>query len=119
MGRFEGIWNATAKKRYKHFINYVADEGSVWLLSNREGFTTIDIDGFIHLLVWPMKEFALAFDDTESPVEVEIHDFCDRCEELLEQENVRFMVFPTNKDTFVVETSKLLDDIIEQLDLIE
>ncbi len=29
------------------------------------------------------------------------------------------MVFPTDKNTYVVETEKLLNDILEELDLVE
>lgn len=33
--------------------------------------------------------------------------------------DIRFMVFPTHKDVFVVETGELLNDILNELDLIE
>lgn len=59
--RFEGLWSTTAEKRHKHFVTYTVDFESVWLLGNDDGFTTIDADGYIHLLVWPEKEFAVAF----------------------------------------------------------
>lgn len=117
--RFEGIWNASAEKRYKHFKSYVADQGSVWVLSNQDGFTTIDLEGYINLLVWPSKEFAVAFDAEETPVEIEVHDFCQRCEAMIEQSEIRFMVFPNDKDTYIVETEELLNDILDELDLIE
>lgn len=117
--RFEGLWNASPAKRYKHFKTYVADWGSVWMLSNDEGFSTIDIDGYIHLLVWPSKEFAVAFDEEERPIEIEVHDFCKRCIDIIDQDNIRFMVFPTDKDTFIVETEELLNDVLEELSRVE
>jgi len=119
MKRFMGIWNASAQKRYKHFKTYVADFGSVWLLSNEEGFTTLDFDGHIHMLVWPSKEFAEAFDGEETSIEIEIHDFCKRCEEIKEQKEIRFMVFPNHEDGYIAETEELLNDILEELELIE
>ena len=119
MKRFEGIWNASAEKRYRHFINYVADQESVWMLSNEDGLTTIDLDGYINLLVWPSKEFAVAFDEKEIPVEIEVHDFCQRCKNMLEEKNIRFMVFPNDKDTYIVETEELLNAILEELELLE
>ena len=32
--RFEGLWNAKPQKRYKHFVSFVADQESVWMLAN-------------------------------------------------------------------------------------
>lgn len=117
--RFEGLWNAKPQKRYKHFVSFVADQESVWMLANDDGFTTVDLDGYVNLLVWPSREFAVAYDSQDVPVEIEVHDFCQRCEELLKQKNVRFMVFPTHKDVYVANTEELLSDILYELDLIE
>ena len=117
--RFHGLLNASPEKRYRHFKNYVADRCSVWMLSNEDGFLTIDLDGYVNLLVWPSKEFALAFDSEENPIEIEIHDFCKRCADIINQREIRFMVFPTVKDTYVVETQELLNDILYELSLIE
>lgn len=117
--RFERLWNESPKKRYKHFVRFVADQESVWMLSNEDGFTTIDLDGYVNLLVWPSREFAVKYDSQDAPVEIEVHDFCQRCEDLLAQENVRFMVFPTDKNVYVVSTEELLSDILYELDLVE
>lgn len=117
--RFEGILNAPAEKRYKHFVTYVVDEGSAWMLSGEEGFLTFDMEGYINLPVWPSKEFAAAFDNEETPVEIEIHDFCTRCEQIAEEENVRFWVFPNEQDVYVIEPEDLLNDILDELELIE
>ena len=119
MKRFEGIWTSSPEKRYRHFVNHVADWGKVWMLSSEDGFTALTVDGYIHLLVWPSEEFAKAFDRTDYPVEIEVHEFCRRCNDIIEQENIRFMVFPTDKNSFVVETEELLNDILAELELIE
>ena len=84
--RFDGLWNAAAEKRYKHFITYTVDYESAWLLANDNGFATIDVDGYIHLLVWPAKEFAVAYSKEDTPVEMEIHEFCERCEKMINDE---------------------------------
>lgn len=117
--RFEGLWNATAEKRYNHFLTYTVDCESAWLLANEEGFATIDVDGYIHLLVWPSREFAEAYSKEDTPVEMDIHEFCERCEEMVNDENIRFMVFPTDKDAWIVSTEGLLNDLTEELGRVE
>ena len=117
--RFEGLWNASAEKRYKHFITYTADNESAWLLASEEGYATVEADGYIHLMVWPSKEFAEACSQGDTPVEIEIHEFCERCEDMLEEEAVRFMVFPTDKDSMIVCAETLLNDLTEELERLE
>ena len=117
--RFKGLWNTTAEKRYKHFITYTVDNEGVWLLTSEDGYATIDIDGFIHLLAWPSKEFAIAYNEEDTPVEIDIHEFCERCEDMMNEENTRFMIFPTDKDAWIVSTQDLLNDLAEELDRVE
>ena len=117
--RFEGLWKASAEKRYKHFISYTVDHESAWLLTNEDGYATIDMDGDIYLLVWPSEEFAAAYCEEDTPTEIEIHEFCERCEGMLEEENIRFMVFPTEKDAWIVSTGDLLNDLTEELKRVE
>ena len=117
--RFEGLWKATPEKRYKHFVTYAVDYESAWLLTNKDGFATIDADGYIHLLVWPSKEFAVAYCEEDTPIELNIHEFCERCKEMMNEENIRFMVFPTDKDVWVVSTEELLKDLTEELERVE
>ena len=38
---------------------------------------------------------------------------------IIDQDNIRFMVFPTDKDTFIVETEELLNDVLEELSRVE
>ena len=121
---FKGLWNATAEQRYKHFITYVADYESVWLLSNKDGVATIDVDDYINFLVFPSKEFATAYaevvqKETDSPMEVDVHDFCKHCEAIINEKSTRFMVFPTDKDVWVISTEELLKDLIEGLEQVE
>ena len=55
----------------------------------------------------------------DTPVEMDIHEFCERCEEMMNEENIRFMVFPTDKDAWIVSTEGLLNDLTEELERVE
>lgn len=113
-----GLLNTSPEKRYKSFLSTVADSEEVWLLSSKDGYATFDEGDFIHLLIWPRKEFAEMFkNEDEEAVSIEVHKFIERCETL--EENIRFMVFPTDKNSYVVTTEKLTDDITAYLDEVE
>lgn len=88
------------------------------MLSSEEGYATVDIENHIHLMVWPHKEFAEAFrENDEEVVSMEIHEFVEKCETLAE--NMRFMVFPTDKNAYIVDAEKLIDDINACLEEVE
>ena len=113
-----GLLNTSPKKRYKSFLSTIADLEEVWLLFSNEGYATFDADNYIHLLIWPRKEFTEMFkDDDEEVVSIEVHKFIEQCETL--EENIRFMVFPTDKDSYVVTAEKLINDINEALEEVE
>lgn len=118
MNKFDGILKASPEKRYKNFIATVADREEVWMLSNDDGYASID-DDYINLFVFPEKEYAEVFCDGEIPVSINIHDFCDRCSELDPKSKVRFMVSPNGTNAFVVDVEKMFNDITEALDRIE
>ena len=103
----------------KTLFTYTVDYESAWLLANDNGFATIDVDGYIHLLVQPAKEFAVAYNKEDTPVEMEIHEFCERCEKMINDDNIRFMIFPTDKDAWVISTESLLNDLTEELERVE
>ena len=114
----EELLKAPPEKRYKSFLNTVADLEKVWLLSSEDGFATYDDKEYIHLLVWPKKEFCLKFAlETESPIDMEVHDFIERCNSL--DDRTRFMVFPTLENTYVVTPEQLRLDIMEHLKQVE
>lgn len=114
----EGLMNASPEKRYKSFLNTVVDQEEVWLLESDEGCVTIDLDGYIHVLVWPHKEFCEPFmGKNDQPIAIEVHAFIDDCK-LLDQ-NMRFMVFPTQKDCYIISTEGLCHDLLEHLEEIE
>ena len=114
----KGLLNTSPEKRYKSFLSTVADLEEVWLLFSKEGYATFDEDDFVHLLVWPRQEFAEMFkNENEEVVSIEVHKFIEQCETL--EENIRFMVFPTDKDSYVVTAEKLINDINEALEEVE
>lgn len=113
-----GLQNASPEKRYKSFLNTVADQETVWLLHSNEGYATYDIDGVVYVLIWPEKEYCeFMLEKNEVPVSMEIHSFLDNCRLL--DSTISFMVFPTEKDSFVVSREQLCVDIEEHLSEIE
>lgn len=114
----DGLVKATPEKRYKSFLTTVADTAEVWLLTSEKGQTTYDADGYIHILVWPCKEFAqMLSGEGEEPTSMEIHEFIEQCEKL--DESIRFMVFPTKENAFVVTTETLISDLYYYLAEVE
>lgn len=114
----EGLIKSSPEKRYRNFLNTVTDLEEVWLLCSEEGYATYDMDGIIHVLIWPRKEFCECFRSIdEKVVSIEIHDFLKYCKEI--DNNIHFMVFPTNNDTYIVTLDQLYVDIMEHLDEIE
>ncbi len=116
---FDGLFNSSSEKRYKSFLNTSADSGEVWLLSAPDGYATFENgNNGIFILVWPNREFCEYFkQEDETPEAVEIHDFLKRAEKL--ENNIRFMVFPNDKDGYVVSREKIMFDIQNCLDEVE
>ena len=113
-----GLTKASPEKRYKNFLNTVTDLEEVWLLSSKNGYATVEFDGFIHILLWPQKEFCkCVFSEDEKPCSFEIHEFLEKCKNL--DNSIRFMVFPTEVDSYVVTAEQLYSDIAEHLEEIE
>lgn len=116
--QFQGLLKAPPEKRYKSFLTTVADLEEVWLLSSEEGYATFDADDYIHLLVWPYKEFAEAFQqEGEQVVSMDVHEFAEQCKTL--EGNIRFMVFPTKENAYVVDAEKFANDICDYLAQVE
>ena len=114
----EGLKNASPEKRYKSFLNTVADRGEVWFLASDDGVVTYDFDGFINLPVWPGKEFCFGSETgDDTAVSMEVHEFLEHCRSL--NENIRLMVFPTEENAYIVDSEQLVYDIQESLDEVE
>ena len=118
MNKLSGLLSATPEKRYKHFISTVVDREKVWLLSSKNGYTTYDDENYTNLLVWSEKQFAEMFANGDNAVSIEIHDFCHRCEEML-NDNIGFLVFYNGQDAYWVDVNKIISDIQEELSLVE
>lgn len=113
----EGLLKADPQKRYRSFLDTVTDREEVWLLSSEEGEATVELDGVLHVLVWPRKEFCELMMSSDQPVPIEIHEFLEQCNSL--DDSVRFMVFPTNENSYIVTAEQLCTDIQAHLDELE
>lgn len=121
--KLDGILNSTTAKRYKNFITTIADTEEVWLLRSSRGYATMDADGYINLLVFPDKEFAEWYRDCyfkKDQLEcLDVNTFLERCNDLLSQEEVRFLVSPNDSNGYIVAADKIIDDLTEELDRVE
>ena len=114
----EGLLSAPPEKRYKSFLNTVTDLEEIWFISGKSGYSSIDIDGYIHILVFPRKEFCeILMSDDERPYSMEVHDFLGKFHS--SDENIRFMVFPTKENSCIVTSHQLCEDIAAYLEEIE
>ena len=113
-----GMMAASPEKRYKSFLNMAADTQQVWMLESEEGSAIMEADGYLHLPVWPAKKFAELFrEENEEAVCMDVHDFLDQCRSL--GEAYRFMVFPTNAETWIVTAQELCEDLQAFLEEVE
>lgn len=117
--RIINTMKASPEKRFHSFVSSACDGEEVWLLESENGYFTVNQDGYTCLPVWPEKEFALAFCDKARPVCMDVHDFCDMCRDLSDNHDMRFMVFPTKENSFIIGIRELLDCMLEELDRIE
>ena len=96
-----GLRKASPEKRYKSFLNTVAD-----------------VEGYIYVMVWPHREFCeFMQSEDEKPVSMEVHNFLENCSKL--NASVRFMVFPTEANAYMVSAEQLCADIQDHLDEVE
>lgn len=119
---FEGILNASPEKRYNHFLNIVPDEELVWMVDcGNDSLLSPEIDGIIYYLVWSEKQFVEYYIEKVYPyskfeiVSIDVHDFCD----MLRLNDVMFMIFPTDKDAWVVKSNELYENLTYELSRIE
>ena len=114
----QGLLNASPDKRYKSFLTRTADSAEVWVINSPDGYATYDIDDEWCLMLWPTEEFCKLFvDENERAEAIEIHDFLDRCKTV--EENVRFLVFPNDRDGCIVTAEQLIYDMMEYLEQVE
>ncbi len=112
-----GLLKATPEKRYKSFLNMVADLEQVWLLSSTDRETPT-VKSITHMSLWPCKEFCeLMVSTGQKPISIEIHYFLEQIKAL--NDSVIFMIFPTNENSYEVTAKQLCLDIQEHLDELE
>lgn len=117
--RILGIINAPSNKRYKNFINTVVDFEEVWLLDGGDGYCTFDVGTEVNIIVYPTKEIASFFCEGATPIAIEIHEFCEECKKLINEENIGFAVFPNNSNAVKVSAETLYEDLLAALEEIE
>ena len=114
---FRGILEASPEKRYKSFLNKVVDLEQVWI-GVPEGAWEVSKNAENYIALWPLEEFAK---DNKLNVDcvqpMEIHDFLDVYQEV--GRTKQFMVFPTDRDAYMVTWERLYNDIKEHLEEIE
>lgn len=106
MNKLEGVWNASAQKRYKNFVTTVADTEKVWFCEGSK------------LSVWPEQGYAQKLFSTEEITCMDVHEFCHSVLEKYPATECTY-VFPNDRDAFITEPRKLLFDIQNELDRVE
>ena len=114
---FRGILEASPEKRYKSFLNKVVDLEQVWI-GVPKGVCEDSKNADNYIVLWPLEEFSKENKLSIACVEpMEIHDFLDAYQEL--GKTKQFMVFPTDRDAYMVTWERLYNDIVEHLEEIE
>lgn len=104
--------------RLEYFVSTVKDSGTVWSLSNEEGFVMVETDEGDCVMVWPDADFAAQWavdewDDCE-PVAVEMDTFQSMWLPSLEQDNITLAVFPNIDDEGKLTSAAELKALLAQ-----
>lgn len=108
---FDSILSDRPEKRYQEFLKTVARRGEVWTLASEVGYTTMESDGRIMLVVFPTEQYANMFCEGDFPEPIELDDFLARCREFAADADFGFMVFPNGRDAYMAGTVELLTDL--------
>lgn len=108
---FDSILYEKPEKRYQEFLRTVARRGEVWTLASEVGYTTMESDGKVMLVVFPTEQHANLFCEGDFPEPIELDDFLARCREFAADSDFGFMVFPNGKDAYMADTIPLLKDL--------
>ena len=113
-----GLQNASPEKRFQSFLTTAADREEVYLLTYDGEWAAMELGERDGVPIWPEAVFAKDFcDDEVKATPMEVHAFLDRCREL--EEGIAFFVFPTDKDTYVIDKDSLRAKLQEALDEVE
>ena len=112
-----GLLNASPEKRYKSFLNTIVDIEELWFMRLESEHREAGKEG-LYAALWPCEEVLRGYNiKNENPTTMEIHEFLQLCKE--QDKTIHFVVFPTDKDSWVVTCEQLYQDIIEHLEEIE
>ena len=120
----DSVLKISPEKRYKYFINRVADSGLLWAGYDSNWVTLQDENRYKLFPVWPNKEFAQLFFEKNSrnylPKHIEVHDFIENFLIDLGEQNIAILVFPTPEKTgSTVCHQTLYNDLTQELSRIE
>lgn len=120
----ESVVVLSPDKRYKYFLNKVADTGFVWGLYEDGWALAGDIENRQLIPLWPTKEYAMlcAKDIWKNyrPKSIEIHEFLDDLMKDLELANISLAVFYTPEDRgVIVKYENFSHDMLRELAKIE
>jgi len=107
----ESLLGAAPEKRYEYFLKTVAERGEVWTLASEVGYTTMESEGMVSLVVFPTETSASLFCEGDFPEAIELEEFLARCREAAFDSGFGFMVFPNGRDAHMIDTVSLLTDL--------
>ena len=112
-----GLLRATPEKRYKSFLNTVADWEEVFVgVTPIEKIFATDDKGCI--LLWSHREICeLMISSNQIPRAIDIHDFLEYCGSI--GDSTMFSIFPTNENSYIVSAKQLILDVNKHLDEVE
>ena len=113
MATFDSILGEKPEKRYQEFLKTVARRGEVWTLASEVGYTTMETEGKVMLVVFPTEQQANYFSEGDFPEAIELNEFMARCREYAGDADFGFMVFPNGRDAYMADTVELLYDLQE------
>lgn len=112
---FDSMLLEKPEKRYREFLKTVARRGEVWTLASEMGYTTMESEGKVMLVLFPTEKSAALFCEGDFPEPIEMDDFLARCREYAGDADFGFMVYPNGKDAYMVDTIPLLSDLQDAL----
>lgn len=120
----QSVINLTSEKRYKYFLNKVADAALIWGLYD-DGWALVENKKDEVLIpLWPAKEYAelCASEDWREyqPKSVEIHEFIEEMIVNLKENKISLAIFYTPHDKgIILNHDNFIDDLRMELNNIE
>lgn len=123
MNKYElnAVLKISNDKRFKYFINKVADNGFLYGLGYENGdLETFDVKGRIYVPLWSHSEFAVSYMkevqnlDDLNIIKIDISTFEKEYQKGFDKNNVEFFdVFPINKLTANIVKITLLYEMLQ------